>query len=202
MRGISSFGGDAKRLRDGDDPKPPSKRRREEIDLPIGSHPPVSFNLLLKDLDVHGYYIPLSLFTTESLDYINKNSSSITTTKLNAPSSDKQICVLDSAHFEVNVLAECDMDRAQWTEAAQNYIKFMSLIGTLEDVAHWTAHFGFLVSYSGFFAYLMGSTQREKVFIFPYLSGPAIYLVVLLKLLMLFHIFRLLTLCNISNLTF
>jgi hypothetical protein len=147
MRGISSFGGEAKRPHDGDDPKPPSKRRREEIDLPLGSRPPVSFNVLLKDLDVHGYYIPLSLFTTESLDYINKNSSSIAMTKLNAPGSDKQIRVMDSAHFEANVLAERDLDRAQWTEAAQNYVKFMGHIGTPEDVAHWTAHFGFLVTY-------------------------------------------------------
>jgi hypothetical protein len=141
MHGISSFGGD------GDDPKPPSKRRHEEINLPVGSRPPVSFNVLLKDLDVHGYYIPLSLFTTESLDYINKNSSSIATTKLNAPGSDKQICVLDSAHFKANILAERDLDQAQWTEAAQNYVKFMGIVGTPEDVAHWTAHFGFLVTY-------------------------------------------------------
>jgi hypothetical protein len=147
MRGISSFGGDAKRPWEGDDPKPPPKRRREEIDLPIGSRPPVSFNVLLKDLDVHGYYIPLSLFTTESLDYINKNSSSIATTKLNAPGSDKQIRVLDTSHFEANVLAERDMDRAQWTEAAQNYVKFMGIVGTPEDVARWTSHFGFLVTY-------------------------------------------------------
>ncbi|KAJ7340808.1 hypothetical protein DFH08DRAFT_1082302 [Mycena albidolilacea] len=147
MRGISSFGGDAKRPQEGDDPKPPPKHRREEIDLPIGSRPPISFNVLLKDLDVHGYYILLSLFTTESLDYINKNSSSIATTKLNMPGSDKQICILDSAHSEANILAERDMDRAQWTEAAQNYVKFMGIVGTPEDVARWTSHFGFLVTY-------------------------------------------------------
>jgi hypothetical protein len=40
MRGISSFGGEAKRACDGDDPKPPSKRRREEIDLPSVLVPP------------------------------------------------------------------------------------------------------------------------------------------------------------------
>ncbi|KAJ7362560.1 hypothetical protein DFH08DRAFT_950822 [Mycena albidolilacea] len=40
MRGISSFGGDAKRPCDGNDPKPPSKRRRKEVDLPFGSVPP------------------------------------------------------------------------------------------------------------------------------------------------------------------
>ncbi|KAJ7344084.1 hypothetical protein DFH08DRAFT_962223 [Mycena albidolilacea] len=138
MRSISSFGGNAKHPRDGEDPKPPSKRRCEEIDLPVGSRPPVSFNVLLKDLDVHGYYI--------NLDYINKNSSSIATTKLNAPGSDKQTRVMDSAHFEANVLAERDLDWAQWTEAAQNYIKFMGIIGT-PDVPHWTADLGFLVTY-------------------------------------------------------
>ncbi|KAJ7307819.1 hypothetical protein DFH08DRAFT_1051428 [Mycena albidolilacea] len=131
MRGISSFGGDAKRPRDGEDPKPPSKRRREEIDLPVGSRPPASFNVLLKDLDVHGYYIPLSLFTTESLDYINKNSSSIATTKLNAPGSDKQIRVLDSAHFEANVLAERDLDRAQYPRRRRALDSALRLLGHL-----------------------------------------------------------------------
>ncbi|KAJ7342685.1 hypothetical protein DFH08DRAFT_811754 [Mycena albidolilacea] len=125
---ISNGNPSSKRGRDDDEPKPATKKLREESAIPVGMTMPPRFSSYIAELYQNNLHLPLSLFTNNNLDLVNNSYESMATIKRNAPgavSSDKQIRVLDTASFERKHLAERNMDRGQWLEAAQNFVTFL-----------------------------------------------------------------------------
>ncbi|KAJ7090548.1 hypothetical protein C8R44DRAFT_564016, partial [Mycena epipterygia] len=91
-------------------------------------------------------YIPLSIFTSPNLEILNATAATVDTKKLNAANpTEKQSRVLDTAAFEAKYLKEIDLDRAQWHEAARNYVAFVEEVcgADSKEAARWNAHFGF-----------------------------------------------------------
>ncbi|KAJ7720955.1 hypothetical protein B0H16DRAFT_1738597 [Mycena metata] len=146
-RGLIKAFGTLKRTREEDKggaERIPLKKRRDEVDIPVGSRLPIVFHQFIRELYSNKIYIPLSVFTSPSLIYINAHTPTMEKIKLNtASSADKPLCVLDTAAFESNCLAEKDLDRDEWTEAAQDWVSFIETVES-EKPDHWNAHFGFL----------------------------------------------------------
>ncbi|KAJ7800427.1 hypothetical protein B0H14DRAFT_3785659 [Mycena olivaceomarginata] len=118
----------SKRVCNDDKPKPATKKLREESAIPAGMNMPLKFSSYITELYMNNLHLPLSLFTSNNLDLVNNSYESMATVKSNVPgaiSSDKQICVLDTASFERKFLVEKNMDRGQWLEAAQNFVTFL-----------------------------------------------------------------------------
>jgi hypothetical protein len=146
---MSNNASTSKRARDDDKPKPATKKLREGSAIPAGMNMPPRFSSYITELYMNNLHLPLSLFTSNNLDLVNNSYKSMATVKHNAPgavSSDKQIRVLDTASFERKFLAERNMDRGQWLEAAQNFVTFLE--GHWSDRDHeqvkcWSLHFGF-----------------------------------------------------------
>ncbi|KAJ7207433.1 hypothetical protein GGX14DRAFT_635145 [Mycena pura] len=110
-------------------PKPTSKRARVEITIAPGMALPKAFHQCIHDLHDHHVYMPLSMFTTPSLRTINSEAATMPMCKLNPlESGEKQLRLLDTAAFETNIMKETDLDRAEWTEAAENYVEFITLM--------------------------------------------------------------------------
>ncbi|KAJ7327546.1 hypothetical protein DFH08DRAFT_1026611 [Mycena albidolilacea] len=125
---ISNGNSTSKRTGDDDEPKPTTKKLREESAIPAGMTMPPRFSTYIAELYQNNLHLPLSLFTSNNLDLVNNSYESMATVKRNAPgaiSSDKQIRVLDTASFERKFLAEKNMDRGQWLEGVQNYVTFL-----------------------------------------------------------------------------
>ncbi|KAJ7237352.1 hypothetical protein C8J57DRAFT_1568460 [Mycena rebaudengoi] len=129
-----------------------TKKVREEIVPQSGMSLPVAFHSLLRELYDHEAYLPLSLFTSKNLELISASFATIALRKLNAPGPGlKQPSVLDTEAFEEKVLREEVMGRAQWLEAAANFLTFLeSVTGDPESsqCIRWHAHFGFFNSVS------------------------------------------------------
>ncbi|KAJ7718449.1 hypothetical protein B0H16DRAFT_1797425 [Mycena metata] len=144
--------GGSKRSRDEDEKKeskPTSKKARVEVVISPGMSLPTVFHTVLRDLYNNDVYIPLSLFTSSNLSLINSTAATLEMIKLNPSGpTEKQIRVLNTASFEASVLRECDMDRAQWNEAAINYVAFIQSVEGENSpaVARWEAHYGFLTN--------------------------------------------------------
>ncbi|KAJ7326212.1 hypothetical protein DFH08DRAFT_816563 [Mycena albidolilacea] len=138
-----------KRARDDDELKPATKKLKEETSIPAGMNMLPRFSPYLTELYLNNMHLPLSLFMSNNLDLVNNTHKSITTVKHNAPgatSSDKQICVLDTAAFERKILAEKNMDHWQWLEGVQNFVTFLKGYWSNRDhkqVKHWSRHFAF-----------------------------------------------------------
>ncbi|KAJ7209146.1 hypothetical protein GGX14DRAFT_364730, partial [Mycena pura] len=127
-------------------PKPTSKRARTEITVAPGMALPKAFHQCIHDLHEHHVYMPLSMFTTPSLRTINSEAATMAMCKLNPlESGEKQLRLLDTAAFEANVAKEIDLDRAEWTEAAENYVEFITLVEGAGSAAEtrWHAHFAY-----------------------------------------------------------
>ncbi|KAJ7314891.1 hypothetical protein DFH08DRAFT_820867 [Mycena albidolilacea] len=113
----------SKHARNDDEPKPATKKLREESTIPAGMNVLPRFSSYITELYMKNLPLPLSLFTSNNLDLVNNLYKSMATIKRNAPgaiSSDKQIHMLDTASFERKFLAEKNMYWGQWLEAAQN----------------------------------------------------------------------------------
>ncbi|KAJ7203474.1 hypothetical protein C8J57DRAFT_1259658 [Mycena rebaudengoi] len=136
-----------KRGREEEDAPAPAKKRREEVEIQEGMALPVVFHHYLKELDLHDYYIPLSLFTSSNLELINSSAPLLATVKLNPGNGkDKALRVLDTASFEYNYGREEDLDHGQWQEAARNYAAFIAAVSggdESDQYIRWDAHFGF-----------------------------------------------------------
>ncbi|KAJ7711685.1 hypothetical protein DFH07DRAFT_786054, partial [Mycena maculata] len=135
-----------KRGRDDEVPKakPISKKARVEISVALGMALPKAFHQCIHDLYNHHVYTPLSMFTTPSLRTINSKAATMAMCKLNAAEpGEKQLRLLDMAVFEANVKKETDLDRAEWTEAAENYVEFIAIVEGTGSAAEtrWHAHF-------------------------------------------------------------
>jgi hypothetical protein len=107
---------------------------------------PVVFHQYLKDLYKHEIYIPLCLFTSPNLDYINSNASSLEMSKTNTPFSIKeQVWLLNVVSLIKACYREEEMDRGQWQEAARNWISFMGIVEGEDSVqqARWDNHFAY-----------------------------------------------------------
>ncbi|KAJ7749793.1 hypothetical protein DFH07DRAFT_775293 [Mycena maculata] len=73
--------------------------------------------------------------------HINANAVTMDTRKVNGELGEKPFHVLNTVIFEKDVLKETEMDRAQWTEAALNFVG--AIEGVESDIAkRWQAHFG------------------------------------------------------------
>ncbi|KAJ7752253.1 hypothetical protein DFH07DRAFT_774542 [Mycena maculata] len=138
-----------KHPRDADDAKtekPAQKKACTEITIAPGMSLPIVFHSCIRELYKYDIYMPLSMFTTPNLLAINTNATTMHMAKLNPPNTgDKQIRVIDTDVFEQKIQAELSLDRAQWTEAARNYVNFISLVegaGSSAE-ARWNAHFAF-----------------------------------------------------------
>ncbi|KAJ7717687.1 hypothetical protein B0H16DRAFT_1740492 [Mycena metata] len=133
-RGLIKAFGTLKRTREEDKggaERIPLKKRRDEVDIPVGSRLPIVFHQFIRELYSNKIYIPLSVFTSPSLIHQRAHPPTMEKIKLNtASSADKPLCVLDTAAFESNCLAEKDLDPSlrRWSEKPD----------------HWNAHFGFL----------------------------------------------------------
>ncbi|KAJ7214871.1 hypothetical protein GGX14DRAFT_359910, partial [Mycena pura] len=127
-------------------PKPISKKARVEITVAPGMALPKAFHQCIHDLHDHHVYMPLSMFTTPSLRTINSDAATMAMCKLNPlESGEKQLRLLDTAAFETNFAREIELDRAEWTEAAENYVEFITLVEGAGSAAEtrWHAHFAF-----------------------------------------------------------
>src|SRR6201996_7729190 len=125
-------------------PKPISKKARVEITIAPGMALPKAFHQCIHDLHDHHVYIPLSMFTTPSLRTINSEAATMAMCKLNpTESGEKQLRLLDTASFKVNVMKETELDHAEWTEAAENYVEFITLVEGAGSAAEsrWHTHF-------------------------------------------------------------
>ncbi|KAJ7737124.1 hypothetical protein B0H16DRAFT_1762868 [Mycena metata] len=144
--------GGSKRSRDDEEKKeskPTSKKVWVEVVITPGMSLPTVFHAVLRELYNNDIYIPLSLFTSSNLSLINSTAATMEMIKLNPSGpTEKQIRVLNTASFEASVLRECDMDRAQWNEAAINYVAFIESVEGKDStaVARWEAHYGFLTN--------------------------------------------------------
>ncbi|KAJ7773560.1 hypothetical protein DFH07DRAFT_990076 [Mycena maculata] len=137
-----------KRSREDDDsamsqPKVPAKKPRVEVAMLRGQSLPIAFHQSLHELYNNNIYMPLSMFTTLSLAHINANAVTMDTRKVNGATGEKPSRVLNTVIFEKDVLKETEMDRAQWTEAALNFVDFVGAVEGVESdiVKHWQAHF-------------------------------------------------------------
>ncbi|KAJ7794037.1 hypothetical protein B0H14DRAFT_3497429 [Mycena olivaceomarginata] len=95
--------GTSKHAHNDDEPKPATKKLKEEIAISAGMNMPLRFSPYLPELYLNNLHFPLSLFTSNNLDIVNNSYHSIATVKHNAPgstSSDKQIHMLDTASFD------------------------------------------------------------------------------------------------------
>jgi hypothetical protein len=139
----------SKRMRDDDEPKPATKKLREESTIPAGMSMPPRFSSYITEIYQNNLHLSLSLFTSNNLDLVNNSYESMATVKCNTPgaiSSDKQIHVLDTVSFERKFLAERNMDRGQWLEGAQNFVTFLEGYWNSreqEQVKNWSHHFAF-----------------------------------------------------------
>ncbi|KAJ7306224.1 hypothetical protein DFH08DRAFT_824879 [Mycena albidolilacea] len=105
---MSNNASTSKRAHDDDEPKPATKKFREESVIPAGMNMPPRFSSYITELYINNLHLPLSLFTSNNLDLVNSYES-MATVKPNAPgaiSSNKQIRVLDTASFERKFLVE------------------------------------------------------------------------------------------------
>ncbi|KAJ7602608.1 hypothetical protein DFH06DRAFT_1152711 [Mycena polygramma] len=130
-----------KRTRDDDSATAPKgKKLREEIDLPEGLAAPIVYNVLLRELYNHDKYLPLSLFTTANLEYINSNASALPMIKLNkldeASVLSKPGLFFDAETFQRTHLCEEDLNRGQWGEAAKNHNEFIAFMTGVGSPAH------------------------------------------------------------------
>ncbi|KAF8140827.1 hypothetical protein K438DRAFT_1518774, partial [Mycena galopus ATCC 62051] len=117
--------GGAKRTRDGEEPQPTeratAKKALEEVLMLPGQPLPAVFHRYIKDTYDQEIYLPLSLFTYESLKFINLKLAEVDLCKSNPKSiSDKSLQALNIGLFESKHLWEASLDRAQWMEAAAN----------------------------------------------------------------------------------
>ncbi|KAJ7209779.1 hypothetical protein GGX14DRAFT_395211 [Mycena pura] len=142
----------SKHGRDEEAPKAPgpiSKKARVEITIAPGMALPKTFHQCIHDLYDHHVYMPLSMFTTPSLRTINSEATTMSMCKLNPlESGEKQLRPLDTAAFETNVMKETDLDRAEWTEDAENYVEFITLVEGAGSAAEtrWHAHFAYFTN--------------------------------------------------------
>lgn len=160
------------------------KKIREEIVLHPGMSLPIAFHSLLFDLYTHDIYIPLSLFTSPNLELINSSSATLATRKLNALNpGQKQPIVLDTEAFEQKYQTEGALDRAQWIEAARNYVSFIEeASGDRNSAAstRWNAHFGHFEhveqAQENFPAILTTDIRLRKKYIsLPFVFDPVFY---------------------------
>ncbi|KAJ7366194.1 hypothetical protein DFH08DRAFT_797197 [Mycena albidolilacea] len=101
--------GTLKHVCDDNEPKPATKKLKEETAIPAGMNTPPRFSPYLTELYLNNMHLPLSLFTSNNLDLVNDTYKSIATVKHNMPGvtwSDKQICVLYTTSFERKCLAK------------------------------------------------------------------------------------------------
>jgi uncharacterized membrane protein YgcG len=152
LRAMNTLASGSKRPRDDNKDTQLPKKPRVEIRLIHGMSAPVVFHQYLKDLYRHDIYIPLSLFTSPNLDFINSNASSLELTKTNTPYSTKdQVRLLNVGVILKQCYKEEDMDRGQWLEASRNYIAFLGDIeGEDSDPQiRWDSHFAYFEKSDG-----------------------------------------------------
>ncbi|KAJ7605236.1 hypothetical protein DFH06DRAFT_1150627 [Mycena polygramma] len=176
-----------KRTRDDDlATAPKGKKLREEIDLPEGLAAPIVYNVLLRELYNHDKYLPLSLFTTANLEYINSNASALPMIKLNkldeASVLSKPGLFFDAETFQRTHLREEDLNRGQWGEAAKNHNKFIAFMTGVGSPAHirWDQHFAYFESApdaeQNYAAHLEADIASRKRYITtPFVYNPAVY---------------------------
>ncbi|KAJ3781511.1 hypothetical protein GGU10DRAFT_411507 [Lentinula aff. detonsa] len=150
------------RTRDSDDtlnnaaPAQPLKRFRannelNEVDPTI--RPFISFDQAFLDLGLHGYNVPLALFTNKNIDFLNNNPISFRRTKISHIAGKPQI--LDLADVmkkmrdsrDAGTVRELELEHFEWIEATENFYAYQVSLYAEGTDAHeptfYRKHFGF-----------------------------------------------------------
>ncbi|KAJ6522563.1 hypothetical protein B0H19DRAFT_1086021 [Mycena capillaripes] len=152
LRALNTLTSASKRPREDNEDQAAAKKPRVEIELIHSLSPPVVYHQYLHDLRKHHVYVPLSLFTSPSLDFISSNAPTLEMMKTNTPYSGKeQVRLLSTAALEKACLKEEDMDRGQWQEASRNFIGFVGGIEGEDSAAQvrWDSHFAYFEKSNG-----------------------------------------------------